>query len=114
MVDGNSIQYTAALPADALAPGQSIQFTYAASFSPDSLTGLTGDSWVYSGAIFGDPGAFVNIQTVAAPEPSSLGLLTAGFLGLAFAGKRKLRKSIAAPEPEPVRVSAGTQEYFKR
>ena len=27
-----------------------------------------------------DPGAFVNVVTVPAPEPSSLGLLTTGFL----------------------------------
>jgi hypothetical protein len=89
VVDGNSIQYSATLPANALAPGQSIQFSYVAAFPPASLTGLTGDSWVYSGAIFGDPGAMVTIQTVAAPEPSSLGLLAAGFLGLVFAGRRK-------------------------
>jgi len=30
------------------------------------------------------------------PEPASLGLLTAGFLGLTLAGRRKLRKWAAA------------------
>ncbi len=95
-VAANSIQFSASSSANALAPGQSMQFTYTASFAPASLTGQAGFSYVYSGGIEADPGAFVNIQTVAAPEPSSLGLLTAGFLGLAFAGRRKLRKSNGA------------------
>jgi hypothetical protein len=89
-VFANSIQYSSS--GTPLAPGQSIQFTYAATFSPAQLTGDAGYSYVYSGAIegVGDPGSFVNIQTV--PEPASLGLLTAGFLGLALAGRRKLQK----------------------
>jgi hypothetical protein len=86
-IDGNSIQYTSS--GTPLAPGQSIQFTYSASFTPAQLTGLAGYSYVYSGAIEFDPGAFVNITTV--PEPSSLGLFAAGVLTLAMAGRRKLR-----------------------
>ncbi len=92
-VDGNSIQYVST--GAGLAPGQSIQFNYVASFTPAQLTGITGYSYVYSGAIEADPGAFVNIQTV--PEPASLGLWAAGFLGLALAGRRKLRKLTVAP-----------------
>jgi len=92
-IDGNSIQFAANAPANDLAPGNSIQFNYAASFSPAQLTGQAGYSYVYSGGIEGDPGAFVNVVTVPAPEPSSLGLLTTGLLGLAFAGRRILRKS---------------------
>jgi hypothetical protein len=86
----NSIQYVDS--GTPLGPGQSIQFQYDAPFSPAQLTGDAGYSYVYSGGIEGDSGAFVNIQTVAAPEPSSLGLLTAGFLSLALAGRRKLWK----------------------
>jgi hypothetical protein len=71
-----------------LGPGQSIQFTYNASFSPAQLTGNAGYSYVYTGGIFGDAGAFVNITTV--PEPASLGWLAAGGLGLALA-RRKSR-----------------------
>ena len=94
-IDGNSIQYSSSA-ATPLAPGQSIQFTYAASFTPAQLTGNAGYSYVYSGGIEGDPGAFVDIQTVTVPEPSSLGLLATGSLGLTFAGHRKLRKSTIA------------------
>jgi len=89
--DANSIQFSANAPANDVAPGNSIQFNYSASFSPAQLTGQAGYSYVYSGGIEGDPGAFVNVVTVPAPEPSSLGVLTAGFLTLAFAGHRKPR-----------------------
>jgi len=95
-IDGNSIQYAANSAADDIAPGSSLQFHYSASFSPAQLTGQAGYSMVYSGGIEGDPGSFVNVVTVPAPEPSSLGLLTAGFLTLAFAGHRKLRKATVA------------------
>jgi PEP-CTERM motif len=85
-IDGTSIQYTSS--GSPLAPLQSIQFHYNASFTPAQLTGNAGYSYVYTGGIEGDPGAFVNIVTV--PEPASLGLLTAGVLGLVWA-RRKLR-----------------------
>ena len=81
-IDGNSIQFYGNSGV-LLAPGQSIQFNYVASFAPSQLTGGAGYSYVYSGGIEGDPGAFVDVQTVAAPEPSALSLLMAGFLGLA-------------------------------
>lgn len=95
-IDGDSIQFAASSSPNDLAPGNSIQFHYVATFSPAQLTGDAGYSYVYSGSIEGDPGAFINVVTVAAPEPSSLGLLTVGFLALAFAGHRKLRKSTVA------------------
>lgn len=85
VVDGNSIQYSST--GAPLAPLQSIQFHYNASFSPSQLTGITGYSYVYTGAIEGDPGAFVNIQTV--PEPASLSLLAVSGLGLALLRRRK-------------------------
>jgi hypothetical protein len=94
-VDANSIQYylTSGTP---LGPGQSIQFQYTASFSPAQLTGDAGYSYVYSGSIEGDPGSFINIQTVAAPEPSIPGLLAGGFLGVVLAGRLKPRKPAIA------------------
>lgn len=88
----NSIEYVSS--GTPLAPGQSIQFTYSASFTPAQLTGTAGYSYVYTGGIEGDPGAFVDIQTV--PEPSSLGLLMTGFLGLTWIGRRKFHKLAVA------------------
>jgi hypothetical protein len=70
---------------------QSIQFQYNASFTPAQLTGNAGYSYVYTGGIEGDAGAFVNITTV--PEPASLSLLaigSIGSLGLALARRRKV------------------------
>ena len=90
----NSIEYVSS--GTPLAPGQSIQFNYVASFAPSQLVDPAGYSYVYTGGIEGDPGAFVDVQVVPAPEPSSLSLLTAGVLGLAFVGRRQLRKLAAA------------------
>ena len=95
----NSIQFAASSPANDLAPGQSMQFTFVATFSPAQLTASAGYSYVYSGGIELDPGAFVNIQTVAAPEPSSLGLLMAGVLGLWVASRRLCATSTMRPAP---------------
>jgi len=95
-VDGNSIQFGANTPGNALAPGNSIEFHYVASFSPSQLTGDAGYSYVYSGGIEGDPGAFVNVVTVPAPEPSSRVLLTIASFGLVFASHRQLRKPTVA------------------
>jgi hypothetical protein len=83
----NSIQYSGG----SLAPGASINFQYVATFSPAQLTGLAGDSFVYHGGIETDAGFFLNVQTVAVPEPSCFGLLITGSLGLLAAGWRKLR-----------------------
>jgi hypothetical protein len=88
-ISGNSIQFSSS--GTPLAPLQSIQFQYNASFSPAQLTGNAGYSYVYTGGIEGDAGAFVNITTV--PEPASLSLLaigSIGSLGLALARRRKV------------------------
>ena len=84
--DGNSIQYSGG----SLAPGASINFQYVAAFTPAQLTGQAGYSYVYHGGIETDAGFFLNVQTVAAPEPSSVGLLILPeSLGLLAVGWRK-------------------------
>ena len=84
----NSIQYSAD-SGTSLAPGASINFHYVATFDPSQLTEPAGYSYVYSGGIEEDPGAFLDVQTVApVPEPSTFGLLALGSLGL-LAGRRK-------------------------
>jgi hypothetical protein len=90
-VVANSIQFSANF-GTSLAPGASINFQYVATFTPSQLTGTAGYSYVYTGGIEDDPGAFLNVQTVApAPEPSTVGLLAVGSLGLLAGGWRKLR-----------------------
>jgi hypothetical protein len=87
----NSIQFSANA-GTSLAPGASINFNFIADFTPSQLTGTAGFSYVYTGGIEDDNGSFLNVQTVSpVPEPSSLGLLGAGALGLLAVGWRKLR-----------------------
>jgi PEP-CTERM motif len=87
----NSIQFSAN-SGISLAPGASISFQYVGTFAPSQLTGTAGNSFVYTGGIEDDPGAFLDVQTVApAPEPSTFGLLAVGSLGLLAGGWRKLR-----------------------
>jgi hypothetical protein len=79
----NSIQYSGG----SLVPGASINFNYIATFAPSSLTGTAGFSYVYHSGLDSGPdgGTFLNVQTVAAPEPSSASLTMTGlivFVGL--------------------------------
>jgi hypothetical protein len=87
----NSIQFSGGT----LAAGASITFNFVANFAPSALTGTAGYSYVYhTGLDSGPPdsGAFLNVQTVSpVPEPSSIGLLAVGALGLLVGGWRKLR-----------------------
>jgi hypothetical protein len=78
----------------ALAPGGSYTFGFNSPDSPatlaqnspyDTIPTLT--SYVYSGGPFEDPGAqFV----VAVPEPSTIGLIGTGAVGLLFAARRQM------------------------
>jgi len=93
-----SIEYAASSSAYDLAPGSSLNFQFASTDTPAALAGNSphdpsypvGTSFLYEGAAFSDAGYEFVVQSV--PEPSSLGLLTAGLLGLALAGRRKLGK----------------------
>lgn len=91
-VNGNSVQYVASSSAYDIQPGQSLSgFGYTATFSPATLasTPNSGESDAYTGGLFSDGGAIFTVQAV--PEPSTLGLLGAGVLGLVLAGHRTLR-----------------------
>jgi hypothetical protein len=89
----NSIQFTANSPANDIQPGNSLSgFSYQATFSPAQLAAApnSGVSVAYSAGLFSDGGDTFTVQAV--PEPSSLGFLGVGVLGLALASGRKLRK----------------------
>lgn len=107
-VAGNSIQW-ANSTGTALAPGQSGTFTFISTSTPAQMTaGIAGESVAYVNGITGSqslPGDSTGIfapTLVAAPEPSSLALLTAGLLGLLVA-TRKLRPA-STLQPAPIRA----------
>lgn len=96
-VSGNSVQYVASSSAYDIQPGQSLSgFGYSATFSPTQLAAApnSGESDAYTAGLFSDAGVIFTVQAV--PEPSALGLLGAGVLGLALAGRRKLWKTAVA------------------
>ncbi len=88
--DGYAIEFTASTPL--ISPGSSLAFI--AGNSPFYTTTPTpvGTSFLYGGAPFSGASAEIVVQSV--PEPSSLGLLTAGALGLLVAGRRRLGLTI--------------------
>jgi hypothetical protein len=90
LVDANSIQFVSSSSGDNIQPGQSLTFTFQASFSPATLAGTANSelSDAYVGAIESDPGKIFIVKAV--PEPSSMALFSLGALGLATFGRRKL------------------------
>jgi hypothetical protein len=106
-VAGNSIQW-ANSTGTALAPGQSGIFTFISTSTPAQMTaGIAGESVAYVNGITGSQGlagdstGIFAPTLVAAPEPSSLGLLLAGALGLWVASRRMRQAS--TPQPAPIR-----------
>ncbi len=83
---GNSIQYSGGT---ALTTGQSVLLSYEADFDPPTLanTANSGLSVAYDGGIESGPST-PDFSIVAAPEPTSLALLTVAIAGLATAGRR--------------------------
>ena len=84
-----SIQYTANASADYLAGGSSLNFYFTSTDTPAALAGyspqdpsyLVGTSYLYSAGPLSDSGYEFVVQSV--PEPSAVGWLAVGFLGLA-------------------------------
>jgi len=97
--DGYAIEFLASTPL--LSPGSSLAFKFS---SPDAPTAIAGNSPFYSTTPVGTSflyggttpfsGASAEIVVQSVPEPSSLGLLMAGALGLLAAGRRRLALAI--------------------
>jgi len=105
-LDGNSIMWINS-SGTALAHGQSGTFTFVSSSSPSAITTLpSGESVAYVGGIdfsqgmAGDSTSAFAPTLVAAPEPSSLGLLAIGLFVMAgsFRSLAALRKSRLAAQ----------------
>jgi hypothetical protein len=102
-VAGNSIQW-ANVTGTALAPGQSGTFTFISTSTPAQMTaGIAGESVAYVNSITasqnvpGDSTAIFAPTLVAAPEPSSVGLLMAGLVGLLIISRRWPQASALTP-----------------
>jgi hypothetical protein len=104
--DGYSIQFTSS--STGLAPGQSVSFQFDSPDSPSVMSGLSrypfGDSTHYpvlysyyyqTTAETGASGNFT-VGLVAAPEPSTLALLSVGALALLWSGRCLLRRPAEA------------------
>jgi hypothetical protein len=100
ILDFNSIQWENS-GGSALAPGQFGTFTFFSTSTPSAITtSPSGESVVYESGtgpqtftqdLPGTASPVFSPTLVAAPEPSSLALLTIGSLGLLASGWRKLR-----------------------
>ena len=106
-VAGNSIMWQNST-GTALAPGQSGTFTFISTSTPAEMTaGIAGESVAYvngitfSQGVAGDSTGIFAPTLVAAPEPSSLGLLLTSALGL-WVAVRKLQPA-SRLQPAPIR-----------
>jgi hypothetical protein len=94
-LSGNSIKYTGS-SGDALAGGGFATFTFQSGSTPAEMTaGSSGESVVYAGAIDftqNTPGDSSPVfAPVPVPEPSTMGLVVAGLLGVSGAGRGMFR-----------------------
>ena len=94
--DGYAIQWVASTP---LAGGGTAVFSFESTETPTALAGdspfypttLQDTSFAYSGAPFSDAGEKFVVQTVAAPEPSTVAELVVGALGIGYVGWQRRR-----------------------
>ncbi len=95
MVVGDSVQFSAnSAGADILA-GQSLSgFSYTATFTPAQLAAAanSGVSVAYSGGFFSDAGNTFTVAPGSVPEPSIVGLLALGTVGLQFVRRHKANR----------------------
>lgn len=95
--DGYAIQWVASSSASDLAAGSSLSFSFESAVTPTEIAGDSpffaqppeGTAFIYSGAPFSDAG--VELVAVSVPEPSVLGLLVVGALGVSFTGWRRMK-----------------------
>ena len=91
--DGYALEFIAS--SALINPGSSLAFKFSSPDSPAALAGNSpfysttpvGTSFLYGGAPFSGASAEIVVQSV--PEPSSLGVLMVGTLGLLVAGRRR-------------------------
>lgn len=109
-LDGNSIMWINS-SGSALAPGQSGTFTFVSTSSPSAITALSsGESVAYvngidfSQGVTGDSTSEFSPTLVAAPEPSTLGLLIAGLFVMAWQS-RSLAASRRLQQATPARAN---------
>jgi len=91
--DGYGIQFTASSAANAIAPGQFLDFNFE---TLDTPAELAGHSPYYPGTPVGTSYAYgpgftpsVQFEVASVPEPSALGLLLLGSLGLLLAKSKR-------------------------
>ncbi len=95
--DGYAIEFVKSSLTPLFNPGSSLAFKFSSPDSPTAIAGNSpfysttptpvGTSFLYGGTPFSGASAEIVVQSV--PEPSSLGLLIAGALGLLVAGRRR-------------------------
>jgi PEP-CTERM motif len=95
--DGYAIQWLASTATSDLAAGSSLTFSFESAVTPTEIAGDSpfsahppeGTAFIYSGVPFSDGGVELVVESV--PEPSALGLLVVGALGISLMGWRRLQ-----------------------
>ena len=100
-IDGNSIQWQNTASSPALAEGQSETFTFDSTASLSTITtppsgqsvAFTSDDVQFNEGVSGQSTGVFSPTVAAVPEPSSMGLMAAGLLGLVGVCRRTVRRA---------------------